>query len=45
MISRTEFNKKVEIEYAYLICQKNMSHEKASIQARQVVTKNYQAQD
>ena len=44
MISRAEFDKKVEQEAAYLTYQNRMSDDKAQAQARKTVAEKYQVQ-
>ena len=43
-ISRAEFDKKVEMEYAYLTHVDRMNHEKAQVQAVETVSQSFQVE-
>lgn len=44
IISRSEFEKKVDIEYAHLVYMEHMSEDKARYKARQTVSQSYQVE-
>ena len=43
-ISRAEFDKKVDREFAYLTYQERMSEDKARVQARKTVSQEYEVE-